>query len=141
MILMIRDSEYPELLERVRGGKVSIWTCNTCARLCGGIGGKESAERLAESLSDDGVEVFGIVSSSAACLMSKAEGCASELHPDTDTVVALCCDMGALNASRACTAEVINPVETLCPGTLGSDGTPLLPSGEPLGGPRFGPYR
>ncbi|MBR7153418.1 MAG: hypothetical protein IKD00_06745 [Candidatus Methanomethylophilaceae archaeon] len=141
MILMTRDSDYPGLLERVRGRRVTVWTCNTCARLCGGIGGSESASRLADALSSDGVDVLGTVSTSASCLMSKAKRCASEVHPDTDLVVALCCDMGALCASRCLGSEVLNPVVTVCPGILSADGTPLLPSGGPLEDPFLGPYR
>lgn len=46
MTVMARDRDYPDLLEDVRGRKVLVWTCNTCARMCN-IGGKEAGERLA----------------------------------------------------------------------------------------------
>ena len=48
--------DYPELLGVLKGKRVAIWTCNTCARLCNNIGGTESSERLADKLAADGVE-------------------------------------------------------------------------------------
>lgn len=121
MTIMARDRDYPELLEGVRGRRVLVWTCNTCARMCG-IGGREAGERLAARLSEDGVEVAGCVSSSAPCYMSKADRMASEAQGDYDLVVALNCDMGARNAAEATGREVLNPVVTYGTGYLDRDG-------------------
>ena len=41
MTVMARDRGYDELLGDVRGRRVLVWTCNTCARLCN-IGGREA---------------------------------------------------------------------------------------------------
>ncbi len=127
MIIMARDRGYDELLPDLRGRRVLIWTCNTCARLCGGLGGKDAADALAERLSGDGVEVVGTVSSSACCFMSKASRMA-ESKGDCDLVLALCCDMGARNASVVTGMEVLNPVVTFGAGYLDSDGTPHVAS-------------
>ncbi len=126
MILMARDRGTAELTDRLRGRTVLLWTCETCARLCG-LGGRSRAEDLASRLSADGVDVAGIVSSSACCRMRKAEALAGEA-PSHDLVLALCCDMGARNASAATGSEVLNPVVTFGPGYLDSDGTPRLAS-------------
>ncbi|MDO5862394.1 MAG: hypothetical protein Q4Q58_06355 [Thermoplasmata archaeon] len=127
MIIMARDRDYPDLLEGVRGGRVLVWTCNTCARLCRGLGGREAAEGLASRLSADGAEVSGVVSSSACCLMSKALSMA-ESAPEHDLILALCCDMGARNASAATGSPVLNPVVTFGPGYLDEDGNPRVAS-------------
>ncbi|MDR3206561.1 MAG: hypothetical protein LBT41_05680, partial [Candidatus Methanoplasma sp.] len=71
MLMMAKDRSYPDLLEALRGKKAAIWTCNTCARLCCGVGGHEAAARLAEALNKDGVEVAGIMYTSASCLRDK----------------------------------------------------------------------
>ena len=68
MQMMLRDRDYPELLEELKGRKVLIWTCNTCARLCD-VGGRENAEALAGRLMEDGVEVVGISSTGASCIL------------------------------------------------------------------------
>ncbi len=127
MILMARDRGYPEMLGEIRGRRVTLWTCETCARLCFSFGGRASAEALAARLAEDGVEVSGVVSSSACCLMPKAERMASEAG-GCDLIVALCCDVGARNASAATGAEVLNPAVTFGPGYQDSDGTPRLVS-------------
>ena len=91
MTVMARDREYDQLLEDVRGRKVLVWTCNTCARLCN-IGGQEAGQRLADRLSRDGVEVAGCVSSSAPCFMSKADRMAASVEGDYDLVVSVNCN-------------------------------------------------
>lgn len=121
MTVMARDREYDQLLEDVRGRKVLIWTCNTCARLCN-IGGQEAGQRLADRLSGDGVEVVGCVSSSAPCFMSKADRMAASVEGDYDLVVSVNCDMGARNAAEATGKEVLNPVVTFGTGYIDRNG-------------------
>ena len=121
MTVMARDREYPQLLEDVRGRRVLVWTCNTCARLCN-VGGREAGDRLAERLAADGVDVAGCVCSSAACFMSKADRMASEAPGDYDLVLVLTCDMGARNAAEATGREVLNPVVTFGTGYLDREG-------------------
>ena len=101
-----------------------MWTCNTCARLCG-VGGKERAERAAAELRERGYDVVGTASTSAACLMSNARRL-SEESPERDAVLALCCSIGAECAGRATGKEVSNPVRTLGCGYLDEDGEPRL---------------
>lgn len=121
MTVMARDRGYDELLGDVRGRRVLVWTCNTCARLCN-IGGREAGDRLASKLSEDGVEVAGCVCSSAACFMTKADRMASEAEGEYDLVVSLTCDMGARNAVEATGKEVLNPVVTFGTGYLDRQG-------------------
>ena len=83
MTVMARDREYDDLLNDVRGRRVLVWTCNTCARLCN-IGGKDAGERLASRLAEDGVDTAGCVCSSAACFMTKADRMASEVDGEYD---------------------------------------------------------
>ncbi|MDO5853312.1 MAG: hypothetical protein Q4Q62_04525 [Thermoplasmata archaeon] len=127
MIIMARDRSYGELLEGLSGRAVAVWTCNTCARLCRGMGGREAAEALAARLSEDGADVRCTVSSSACCLMSKALSMAESVPGDA-TVLALCCDMGARNAAAATGLPVVNPVVTFGPGYLDADGNPRVAS-------------
>ncbi len=147
---MARLDEYPELLEKVQGRTVLIWTCNTCARLCN-VGGKEIAESLASRLSSDGVDVTGVASSSACCLMSKSDRMAQDVDGTYDLVIALCCDAGVINAETSTGVEVLKVLWTYGPGYMDRDGTPrLMPflnnKGASLGdmcssdGMHIGPY-
>ena len=127
MLIMSRSMDYPELLGMLRGKRVAIWTCNTCARLCNNIGGTESCERLAEKLSKDGVKVTKVVSTSAACLEDKVIGKKDEvLSGDPEIILSMTCSAGADNASRIFGKDVVNPVTTFGYGILREDGTPVL---------------
>ena len=124
---MSRSMDYPELLGMLKGKRVGIWTCNTCARLCNNIGGTESCERLAEKLSKDGVKVTKVVSTSAACLEDKVIGKKDEvLSGDPEIILSMTCSAGADNASRIFGKDVVNPVTTFGYGILREDGTPVL---------------
>ena len=119
--------DYPELLGMLKGKRVAIWTCNTCARLCNNIGGTESCERLAERLSKDGVQVTKVVSTSAACLEDKVIGKKDEvLSGDPEVILSMTCSAGADNASRVFDKDIINPIITFGYGILKEDGTPVL---------------
>lgn len=122
MMMMARDREYRDLLRDLEGQSAVLWTCDTCARMCG-VGGRRNAEELASKLFADGVSVKNVVSSSACCLMSKARAMADETG-DADLILALCCDIGARNASASSGIPVINPVVTFGPGYLDEGGTP-----------------
>ncbi len=117
MTVMARDRDYVQLLEDVRGRRVLVWTCNTCARMCN-IGGKEAGERLAAKLAEDGVEVAGSVCSSASCYMSKADRMAASVEGEYNLVVALNCDMGARNAAESTSRDILSPVVTFGTGYL-----------------------
>lgn len=134
MQIVERDRGYPELLESLRGRKVLIWTCNTCARLCNGVGGETSAERLSERLSADGIGIAGVLSISASCIIRKIESKKNESGiSDYDIVLALTCDIGARCARDVFGCEVLNPVRTLGPGLLDGDGIPVTADGERTG--------
>ena len=127
MLIMSRSMDYPELLGMLKGKRVAIWTCNTCARLCNNIGGTESCERLAERLSKDGVQVTKVVSTSAACLEDKVIGKKDEvLSGDPEVILSMTCSAGADNASRVFGKDIINPIITFGYGILKEDGTPVL---------------
>ena len=124
MLIMARDRTYGELLESLKGKKVHIWTCNTCARLCYELGGRVSAERLAAKLKADGIVVTGISAVPASCMdTSVKKGIVS---PDTDLVVTLTCDMGSELAGAFIGKELINPIETFGPGMFTDDDGPVL---------------
>ncbi|WP_400240631.1 hypothetical protein [Methanomethylophilus alvi] len=112
MQMMLRDRDYPELLEELKGRKVLMWTCNTCARLCD-VGGRENAEALAGRLREDGVEVVGISSTGASCIASNVRRCREDVPDGYDVVVALTCDIGSQLAGTVFGRPVVNPVETL----------------------------
>lgn len=129
MIMMARAMDYSELVEKLKGKKVIIMTCNTCARLCDGIGGDQSASKLAEVLRADNIHVSKVLSTSACCLekkvLGKFEGSVSE---EADIILALTCDMGAVSTGRVFGMPVLNPIVTLGPGILDLDGRLLIPS-------------
>lgn len=131
MMILRRGMDYPELRDSLRGKRVAIWTCGTCARLCNGIGGRDSAERLASKLRSDGVQAVCSIAVSASCMMEKvAERADDPVLGMCDVVVALACDVGS-ECARACTGkEVLNPLETLGPGYLDGNRIPILSDGR-----------
>ncbi|MBR4504950.1 MAG: hypothetical protein IKP20_08305 [Candidatus Methanomethylophilaceae archaeon] len=124
MMIVERSMGYPEIRDVLEGKRVFVWTCNTCARFCG-AGGKEYAEKMASDLKEDGLDVAGVLSTSAACFMKNAEKMAGEAQ-ECDAILALCCGIGASCARRASSIEVINPVRTLGVGYLDSEGIPRI---------------
>ena len=133
MLIISRTVDYSELLDMLRGKRVAIWTCNTCARLCNDIGGTESSERLAEKLRSDGVEVTGTVSTSAACLERKVIDKKAEiLAGDPDIVLSMTCCAGDANAKKVFGKDTVNPITTHGFGILAEDGTPILMDGIPV---------
>ena len=129
MLVMARDRDYPDLLGILKGKRVAIWTCNTCARLCNGIGGTDSCGRLAERLAEDGVEITGVYATSASCLESKVKDKAGDiLSKDPDIILSITCSVGSECASRIFSRECVNPRETFGYGYLTSEGMPVLSS-------------
>ena len=128
---MARSVDYPELLRMLSGKRVAIWTCNTCARLCNEIGGSESSERLAKKLSEDGIEVVGVYSTSAACLEKKVVEKKDEvLSKSPDVILSMTCSAGAQNAGKVFNLQVINPIVTFGYGILSEDNIPILMDGN-----------
>ena len=112
--MVARDRPYSELRDSLIGKKVVIWTCNTCARLCYDVGGKESAERLASALKEDGIDILGVLDTSASCLEGKVRSkYDEELFGKADMVLSLTCNIGALCAKRVFGKEVLNPLATI----------------------------
>lgn len=131
MMIMRRSMEYPQLRDALRGKRVAIWTCNTCARLCNGVGGKDSAERLAAQLRKDGVDVLSVISVSASCIMDKVcQASEDRIASMCDVIVTLVCDVGSNCASMCFDKQIINPVETLGQGYLDENRMPVLADGR-----------
>jgi len=122
MIMIARDRTYSELREQLEGRKVVIWTCNTCARLCNGLGGDEAASNLRSELERDGIEVCGILSTSAACLKSKVRRAEDRSVLDEgDILLSLTCDMGSICAEEVFSMKAINPLITVGYGYIEED--------------------
>ena len=120
VLMIARDRPYSELKDDLIGKKVVIWTCNTCARLCFDIGGTEAAERLAAKLKSDGIEVLGVLHTSASCIEKKVrDKYSEEMFGEADVVISLTCNIGALCAKRAFNKDILNPVATLGAGFVG----------------------
>ena len=120
--MVARDRPYSELRDSLKGKKVAIWTCNTCARLCFDIGGADAAERLAAALKSDGIDVLGVQYANAACIEKKVrEKNDEKIIGGSDVVLSLTCNIGALCAERAFGKEILNPVATLGAGFVGEN--------------------
>lgn len=127
MLMIARDRPYSELRDALKGKKVAIWTCNTCARLCFDIGGEAAADRLAAALRNDGVDVLGVLYTGASCLEKKVrEKYDEEIIGGADVVLSLTCNIGALCAKRAFGKEIFNPIATLGAGFVGENRRILL---------------
>jgi len=108
--MIARDRDYPELLEELRGKKVVIWTCNTCARLCNGMGGDEAAEKMAASLRRDGIDVKGVLSTSASCLRGKVRKSEDRsILDEADILLTMTCYIGSSNAGAIFKKDTLNP--------------------------------
>ena len=129
MMMIARNKEYSDILNAVRGKKVAVWTCNTCAKLCNGMGGMEAAYTLAESLRADGVDVKSLGSVSAGCLMSKVMPKANEMRDSADVVISLTCDVGVTCAIKAFRKDVLAPFVTLGLGYADENGNMTIISG------------
>lgn len=122
--MVARDRSYSDLRKDLEGKRVLIWTCNTCARLCNGIGGTESAERLAEALRSDGIDVVEVLHTSASCIEKKVKQAVDgEILAKTDIVLSMTCNIGALCAKRMFVKDVLNPLVTIGAGFVGEDRT------------------
>lgn len=127
MLMMARDRDYRALLTSVCNRHVLVWTCNTCVRLCGGLGGREAAERLAAQLRVDGVNVVGVSAVSASCLAGKVrDSLVPEQAAACDLILALTCNVGALTVGLVAGRPTLNPLITFGTGYLLEDGTPVL---------------
>jgi len=123
MMVIVRSMDYPQLLQTLKGGTASLWSCGTCARICG-LAGEENVLRLAERLREDGVELLSVQNVSASCLQDRIVAKADlDALNASDTVVALCCDVGAETLADAIDADVLNPISTLGQGRREADGT------------------
>jgi len=122
MMIVARNMDYDDVLNAVKGRAVSVWTCNTCAKMCNGIGGKQSADRLADKLREDGVNVVASASVSAACLMQKVCSKKEEMT-GADIIISLTCDTGAICASNAFKKDILVPLATLGHGFVDDDGS------------------
>jgi hypothetical protein len=132
--MVVRDRPYSELKDDLVGKKVVIWTCNTCARLCFDIGGAESAERLAAALRKDGIEVLGVLHTTASCIEKKVREKYDEgMFGKADVVLSLTCNIGALCAERAFKKEILNPIATVGAGFIG-EGRKIFVCEEKNGG-------
>ncbi|MCQ2086232.1 MAG: hypothetical protein MJY54_02270 [archaeon] len=126
MLIVARDRSYPELLSSVDGKRIHIWTCNTCARLCGKIGGKDSANILMNKLKANGIDVIGVSYVSASCIMPIVESKRNEIPNEEITILALTCNIGAKCVKDAFNKKVLNPIKTLGPGYIDSSGKAIL---------------
>lgn len=127
-MMIARDADYNDVLNAVKGCNVVVFTCNTCARLCNNIGGSEAAARLSYKLKEDGVTVSSPISVSAACLMSKVRPKIRDIPDDTEKIIALTCDTGAICIEIASQKNVLAPLVTLGSGFVDEDGSLIITS-------------
>ena len=123
MMIVARGMGYADIVDRLKGKKVALWTCNTCARMCRGIGGSDAAGRMAGKLREDGIDVVSVGSTSASCIMSKVSG---RLSGDFDVILSLTCDIGSRCVREGYGTDVINPLVTLGPGFLDAEDRPMV---------------
>ena len=123
MMIVARGMGYTDIVDRLKGKKVALWTCNTCARMCRGIGGSDAVGRMAGKLREDGIDVVSVGSTSASCIVYKVS---DRLSGDFDVILSLTCDIGSRCVGDAYRCDVIEPLVTLGSGFLGADGVPMV---------------
>ncbi len=125
-MIITRSMDYPQLLRFLEGGNASLWSCGTCARICG-LAGEDGMMRLAERLREDGVDVLSVQSVSASCLQDRIVAKADlDALNASDAVVAICCDVGAETLAGVIDTKVLNPVVTLGQGSRDAGGTLII---------------
>jgi hypothetical protein len=117
MIATLRTMTYPQLKGSLeKGARVIIWSCNTCARFCEGMGGREAVERLANRLREDGFEVVHEELVTASCLLDKVIS-KVERHPDefgsADVIIPLTCSEGQRTLEMATDVKVLDACRTV----------------------------
>ncbi|HII99997.1 MAG: hypothetical protein PWQ88_726 [Candidatus Methanomethylophilaceae archaeon] len=139
MMVVVRLYDYPELKDALKGKRVFLWSCGTCARICG-VADRDSISRLAEKLQEDGIELIASQTVSASCLqdhiMAKTD---MSLLQSADVVVALCCEVGAETLSAAAPRlNILLPLKTLGQGRRDGDGNVILCRAEDIAIPPNG---
>ena len=128
MQLMLRDRDLAQLVSDLRGKKVMIWTCNTCARLCD-VGGSSNAQRLATALRSEGIEVTSVASAKASCIATSVRDNGGKQSEACDIVLVLACDTARIVAGEVFARPCLNPVVTVGPGYISESGTPVSSEG------------
>ena len=130
-MIVRRGTDYPGLRDSLRGKRVAVFTCNTCARLCNNVGGKDSAERLASQLRKDGIDALRVISVPAACIMAKVREVSDDpVAERCDVLLTLTCEVGEMCAGACFGKDTVNPLETLGTGYLDDNGVPTLSDGS-----------
>jgi hypothetical protein len=131
VIISGRNRDYRELSESLSKKKVLVLTCNTCVRICGGIGGAEAGKRLSDKLSEDGIDVTGTICVSASCIGSRVrEKFDTGMLARSDVILSLTCPLGASCVAAASGKDVCNPIEMIGIGYIDEDGVPIVVSGS-----------
>ena len=131
MIITGRNRDYKEVADSLKAKRVLLFTCNTCIRLCGNIGGRKAAEDLSEKLKGDGIDVIEVIDVSAACIAKKIRGKLTQSKVKaSDVILALTWPLGASSIAAVSGVDVFNPLETIGVGYLDEDGVPIVVSGS-----------
>ena len=85
---------------------------------------------MADRLSEDGVNVVGVISTSASCLEEKVIAKCDSFDGHADLIISLTCDVGSCLAAGVFCIPAIDPLETLGPGHLDRNGMPVLRDGS-----------
>ena len=95
------------------------------------MGGDDAANNLASALKRDGIEIKGVLSTSASCLKGKIKQKEDkELIGDANIILSLTCDIGSQCASSVFGIEALNPFVTLGPGFVDEDRSLFVSSHE-----------
>ncbi len=131
VIISGRNRDYRELSESLSKKKVLVLTCNTCVRICGGIGGADAAKRLSDELSEDGIDVIGTICVSASCIGPRVrEKFDTGMLARSDVILSLTCPLGASCVAAVSGKDVCNPLEMIGTGYIDEDGVPIVVSGS-----------
>ncbi len=76
--------------------KISIISCNECARLCG-TGGKIGLEELKKNLADNG---FNVVDEFLFAPMCDRDQVKRQVNPKGNVIIVLACDSGVFNVKN-----------------------------------------
>lgn len=115
MQVMVFDGGFPGIIGTLRGKKVLVWTCDTCARMCG-VGGTGRAGEAADFLKNAGIDVVGTISQKAVCVSAGSDAEALSGTDGFDIVLMLACGVASRVAETLTGKQTVNPVTVLGPG-------------------------
>lgn len=120
MIISLRRMTYDDLKTNLKkDDKIVVWACNNCIKFCDGLGGRESMNKLADKLEQDGYGIIRRELIGASCLLDlvrkrKMEESTAKTFEESTIILPLTCEDGYDNVKHVFNdKKVLNITKTI----------------------------